>query len=403
MIRKLQIKFVIINMTMITIMLCVIFGLVYHFTRSNLETESISMMKTIAADPFQLGRPNAQTPELRLPYFTLQLGLRGELVSTGGGYYDLSDKAFLKDLIDVSVGSRRETGIVKKHNLRFCRVATPRGTVLVFSDMSSENRTLDNLFQTLLIIGLFSFWVFLCISIFLSRWAVKPVATAWSQQKQFVADASHELKTPLTVIMTNAEMLQSETYDEAERKTFSKSILLMSQQMKLLVESMLELAKSDADQTKQQMQPVDLSKLILDTAISFEGVFVEKCLTVESHVEPGISIRGSEQAMQQVVDILLDNAQKYSAPGGKTVVRLYSSSYGKCQLRISNPGAEIPQADLKKIFQRFYRMDQARSRDGSFGLGLSIAESIVIQHKGKIWAESKAGINTFIVELRKGT
>lgn len=401
MIRKLQVKFVIINMAIVTVMLCIIFGLVYNTTKTNLETQSISMMKTIAADPFRLGRPNEQSPDLRLPYFTLQLGIKGELISTGGGYYDLSDRDFLKDLIDESVGSRRETGIVEQHGLRFCRVSTPRGTVLVFSDMSSENNTLDHLVRNCLIIGILSFLGFLVVSIFLSRWAVKPVAAAWLQQKQFVADASHELKTPLTVIMTNAELLQTDEYEEQERKNFSQSILTMSQQMKTLVEKLLELARSDAEQTKQQMKPVDLSKLILDTAISFEGVFIERGLTVESEVESGITVNGSEPMLQQIADILLDNAQKYSSPGGETTVRLYSSGYGKCRLTVSNPGKEIPPEDLKRIFQRFYRMDKARSRDGSFGLGLSIAESIVAQHKGSIWAESKDGMNTFIVELRK--
>ena len=178
---------------------------------------------------------------------------------------------------------------------------------------------------------------------------------------------------------------------------------MMSHQMKALVEKLLELARSDAEQTKQQMQPVDLSKLILDAAISFEGVFIEKGLTVESKVEPGIIVKGSAQALGQVADVLLDNAQKYSAPGGETTVRLHSGRAGKCRLTVSNPGAEIPPEELKKIFRRFYRVDKARSRDGSFGLGLSIAESIVTQHKGRIWAESKDGINTFIVELRKGT
>ena len=173
----------------------------------------------------------------------------------------------------------------------------------------------------------------------------------------------------------------------------------MSQQMKLLVENMLELARSDAEQSRQQMQPVDFSKLVLDSAISFEGVFVENGLTLESSAESEITVQGNEQALQQVVDILLDNAQKYSYLGGQTMVRLYSVGTNKCQLKVSNPGAEIPAEDLKKIFQRFYRMDTARSRDGSFGLGLSIAESIVAQHKGKIWAESKDGFNTFFVEF----
>lgn len=402
MIRKLQIKFVIINMTMVTFMLCVIFGLVYNATRSNLEAESISMMKSIAMDPFQLGRPNEQSSDLRLPYFTLILGLKGELVSAGGGYYDLSDKAFLKDMIDHSVKTQRESGIIEDHNLRFCRVVRPMGTVLVFSDMTSENNTLNNLLRISLIIGMLSFFGFLAISIFLSKWAVKPVAAAWKQQKQFVADVSHELKTPLTVIMTNAELLQNDGFEESERKNFSQSILTMSRQMKCLVEKMLELAKSDSRETKRQMKPVDLSKLILDTAISFEGIFVEKGLTVENEVEPGIVTLGNRDALQQLADILLDNAQKYSSPGGETKVCLRSSGQGKCRLLVSNPGKEIPVEDLKKIFQRFYRMDEARSRDGSFGLGLAIAESIVTRHKGRIWAESKDGINTFTVELRKG-
>ena len=403
MIRKLQIKFVMINMTIVTIMLCIIFGLVYNSTKTNLENESIDMMKTIAVDPLHLGPPDEPIADLRLPYFTLQLGLKGELVSTGGGYYDLSNREFLVSLVNESVGSRRETGILEEHALRYCRVPTPMGTVLVFSDMSSEIRTLDNLIRTLLIIGILSFLGFLAVSIFLSRWAVKPVAAAWQQQKQFVADASHELKTPLTVIMTNADLLQNDDYDRTDHKNFSKSILLMSQQMKMLVEKMLELAKSDAEQNKQQMKPVNLSKLVLDTTISFEGVFVDKGLSVENSIEPGITVQGCEAALGQVLDILLDNAQKYSSPDGKTSVRLLSTGQCKCQLRISNPGDEISEEDLKRIFQRFYRMDKARSRDGSFGLGLSIAENIVSQHRGKIWAESRDGINTFIVELRRRT
>ena len=110
-------------------------------------------------------------------------------------------------------------------------------------------------------------------------------------------------------------------------------------------------------------------------------------------------IHGHPDHLRQVLEILLDNAQKYSYLGGETIVRLYGVGPNKCQLKVSNPGAEIPTEDLKKIFQRFYRMDKARSRDGSFGLGLSIAESIVTQHKGKIWAESKDGYNSFYIEL----
>lgn len=401
MIKKLQIKFVAINMAMVTIMLCVIFGLVYHFTRANLEAQSISMMQSIAANPFHLGAPDEYTSELRLPYFTVQLGPLGELVSTGGGYYDLSDRTFLRDLVDESLGSRKQIGILREHDLRFCRVSSPAGTVLVFSDMSSENNTLDNLLKNSICIGIVSFLLFLGISIFLSRWAVKPVEAAWRQQKQFVADASHELKTPLTVIMTNADMLQSGEYDAPAQRQFSKNILLMAQQMRCLVEEMLTLAKSDAEQKRVQMAPLDLSKLVREASLSFEGVFADKGMTLSAEIEDNISVRGNARALEQVVEILLDNAQKYSAPCSETVLRLAAMGQGKCRLCVSNHGEAISDEDLHQIFRRFYRIDKARSRDGGFGLGLSIAQSIVTQHGGRIRAESQAGVNTFIVELRK--
>ena len=401
MLKQLQRKFVVINMTFICLMLIVIFTLVYGSTKKNLESESINMMRAIATNPFQPGRPNNPTSDLKLPFFTLQIGNDGKLLSSSGGYYDLSDEDFLEELIEESEKDNRETGIIEDHSLRYCRVNTPMGTVLVFSDMSSEKTTLNNLLKSFALIGLISFFAFLGISILLAKRAIKPVAKAWDQQKQFIADASHELKTPLTVIMTNTELLQADDYTEKERHNFLLGISMMSQQMRHLVEKMLSLAKSDAQEAPIIMVPFDFSELVLDTAISFEGVFVEKDLLLESHIESNISVTGHQESLKQVVDILLDNAQKYSFENSTTRITLDSVDRKHCRLSISNPGNMISQEELKSIFQRFYRADKARKRDGSFGLGLSIAENIVLKHKGKIWAESKNGINTFYVELRK--
>ena len=401
MIKKLRIKFVVINMAMMTVMLCVIFGMLYNFTKNSLVSESVSMMKTIASNPFQTGRPGEYPSDLQLPYFSLQIGPRGELLSTGGGYYDLSDMEFLGELIADTLGSGQETGVIEEHNLRFYQAPNPAGTVLVFADMSSEQNTLENLLQTSLFIGFLSFGSLLLISIVLSRWSIRPVEKAWVQQKQFVADASHELKTPLTVIMTNSELLQSPDYTSEDKEQFSKSILAMAHQMRYLVERMLELARADNQQKQLTLIPINFSKVIADAAISFEGVFFEKGLSLDSRIEPDICVSGNVQALQQVVDILLDNARKYSHDAGQTVVRLYSTGYNKCRLSVTNPGPEIAQKDLTNIFRRFYRADKARSRDGSFGLGLPIAQNIIDQHHGKIWAESRSGFNTFTVELHK--
>ena len=400
MIRKLRFKFVLINMSIVTIMLCVILGLEFYFTSADLEQESIRMMENIAAQPFEQGTPRELGEEVRLPFFTLQLGPRGELVSSAGGYYDLSDGEFLDLLIDRAFSTPRRLGVLAEYNLRYYRMDTPAAQYLVFADISSEVATLEGLRSTCLIIGAVSFFAFLWASIFLSKWAVKPVEQAWKQQRDFVAAASHELKTPLTVIMANAELMQDPDYAQAEQAKFLDNILVMSRQMRRLIEQMLSLAQTDSPDGQAASAPVDLSRLVSRAALTFEPVFYEKGLSLSVQTEEGISPAGDGQQLRQVVDILLDNAQKYSQPGGATQITLKRlPRRGRCLLTVSNQGPAIPPEELENIFKRFYRMDKARSRTGSFGLGLSIAQGIVAQHRGRIWAESKEGWNHFRVEL----
>jgi signal transduction histidine kinase len=388
MIKKLRFKFVIINMGIVTIMLCSIFGLIFHFTKANLEQESINMMQNIAGRPFQLGIPSELGEDVRLPYFMIQLGVRGEMIARVGGYYDLSNDKFFDDLIDVIYTSPKRVGVIKEYNLRYYRVDTPLSHYLVFADITSELATLDNLIKSSFIIGGLSFLVFLGISILLSKWAVKPVDLAWKQQRQFVADASHELKTPLTVIMTNAELAQSPEYDEEKKQRFLASILTMSRQMRGLIEQMLELARVDNADSKVNSGTVDFSKLVSDALLPFEPVFFEKGLTLTAQIEDNIKVEGVEGELCQVLDVLLDNAQKYSKEAGTTWVTLKRQGRGRCLLTVANEGVSISPEEAKNIFKRFYRCDQARSRTGSFGLGLSIAEAIVTRNRGKIWVES---------------
>ena len=143
---------------------------------------------------------------------------------------------------------------------------------------------------------------------------------------------------------------------------------------------------------------LDLSQLTADSLLPFEPVFFEKDLLLESNLESGLFVKGSEEHLHQVVDILLDNAAKYSAPGGTVRVALKRQGSG-CLLSVSNPGEEIGKEDLKNIFKRFYRIDKARAMNHSYGLGLAIADSVVKEHGGKIWAESEKGVNTFFVQL----
>ncbi|MGM9538137.1 MAG: sensor histidine kinase [Candidatus Onthomonas sp.] len=399
MLRKLRIQFVAVIMVIVTVMLCGIFGILYFFTAENMQSESVALMQSIASEPFQPSRPGDSSVSLRFPCFVLQLGTRGEVIATGNGYYDLSDEVFLKELMDSAFASQEQTGIIEEYNLRFCRVATPLGQRLVFSDITTEKSMLQNLAKNCLIIGCLCFLAFLGISILLANWMVKPVEKAWNQQRQFVADASHELKTPLTVIMSNAELLQSPDYDVESKGQFSGSILTMSRQMRVLLERLLDLARADSGQNKASYRTLDLSSLAEKTLLPFEPLFFEQGLSLSSQIQPGITVYGSDQQLAQVLDILLDNAQKYADPSGVVILRLERTGKRHCRLSVSNPGQPLSSAELKNIFKRFYRADKARSRGGGFGLGLSIAESIVTEHHGRIWAESRDGINTFFVEL----
>ena len=296
MIQKLRFKFVLINMSIVTIMLCVILGLVFYFTSADLERESIRMMESIAAQPFQQGTPMELGEDVRLPFFTLQLGPRGELISAGGGYYDLSDGDFLDHLVQQIFASHKRLGVLPEYNLRYYRMDTPASQYLVFADISSEMATLDGLRSTCLLIGALSFFAFLWVSILLSRWAVKPVDRAWKQQRDFVAAASHELKTPLTVIMANAELMQDPDYGEENRIKFLDNILVMSRQMRRLVEQMLTLAQTDSAQSRENFAPVNLSHLVSQSILTFEPVFYEKGLSLSVQAGDNIQVMGAPTA-----------------------------------------------------------------------------------------------------------
>lgn len=397
MIRRLRIKFVCINMTIVTIMLCVIFGLVLHFTSSSMEQESIQMMQSVVHEPFRPGIPGKHAPGIRMPYFALQVGGDGRLVVSGGGYYDLTDRAVLEELIALS--SVKKNGVLPDYGLRYVRVVTPTSQYIVFADMSSEISMINNLLRNCLIIGGISFVLFLIISILLAHWAVRPVERAWEQQRQFVADASHELKTPLTVILSNAQMLSGNGEDPQLREKLTANILAVSQQMRDLVTKLLNCAQMDQGVEQISMCAVDLSQTVSDALLPFDSVFFERGMELEGEIRDDIWVRGSESHLVQMVDILLDNAAKYGRHGGTVRVSLSGQGKRHCLLTVSNQGEEISRQELRDIFKRFYRSDTARVRNGSYGLGLSIAQGIVKAHGGKIWAESGGGENTFFVQL----
>ena len=409
MLKRLRVKFICINMAIVVAMLLVIFGLVIDSTQRNLERESAELLHSAlgggAPRRLDFGRGPMgnhgaqQNLPAMLPYITVELDEEGGIRRYEGMPFDMSESlSELEALTAAALAGAEDAGVLSDWGFRYLRVETPTGTRLAFADMSNELATMQGLLKTCLLIGGASLAVFFVISLLLARWAVKPVEEAWTQQKQFVSDASHELKTPLTVIMTNAELLTSPDYDAAAKSHFSANILTMARQMRGLVESLLELARVDRGAVEGAAGELDFSRLCADAVLPFEPLCFEKGLPLQSEIGAGIHVRGSESHLRQVVEILLDNAQKYADAGSP--IRVVLTREGRfCRLCVSDRGAPIAEADLKRLFERFYRAEKARSRDGSYGLGLSIAQKIVESHHGKIWAESRDGLNSFYVSL----
>jgi len=397
-IKKLRIKFICVNMFSVICLLVAVAAVVFGYMRSELIEDRVAMMSRVAEEP-----PRPHVPvgkgkdEPLLSWFTLERTEGGGVKSYGSDTFDLSDEALLERILETAEKMPEKTGTLKEFDLRYYRTEKDRTLKVVFSDLASERVTLHRVYRAYARIGTASAAGLFVLNLLLSAWAVRPVDEAWRQQKQFVADASHELKTPLTVIMSNAELLQQPDYDAAQRQQFSASILTMARQMRSLVEGLLELARLDSARETPEFETLDYSAMVEDCLLPFEPLYYERGLALESAVEPGIHVRGKEQSLCQVIDILLDNAQKYSLPGS---VHLDLSQTGRtCLLTVKNPTSELSRAECRDIFKRFYRRDEARTVSGSYGLGLSIAESIVNRHGGKITCEWADGEICFSVTL----
>ena len=399
MIKKLRIKFVCYVMLHVTILLILSLTVLVSYIQKSMVSERYSVLHRIAEDPGRKFRPSTvDESDFYPPYFILVSDGNGNLLSSGDSLFDLSEIEVLEKLYERTLGIGKLEGIVEEYDLRFVRMETPWGPKLVFADMSGERAMTRHLVKDSILVGLGALAIFTGVSLLLSVWAIKPVDQAWRQQKQFVSDASHELKTPLTVIMSNAELLQEPGYSDEQRRGFSESILAMSQQMRHLVESLLNLARLDTLwETDSFVADLNLSALVEDCILPFEPLYFERGLLLESSVEPDLHIRGNELALRQCADILLDNAQKYSDPG---TVRLCLRRSGRqAELTVSNPSPELSKSECRDVFKRFYRRDTSRSDSGSYGLDLPIAEGIVSRHGGKIVCDWENGRICFTVTL----
>lgn len=281
--------------------------------------------------------------------------------------------------------SGTETGTIS--NFQFYQLPKENGTLMVFTDKRAELDMLSKLIRTTIIIGIAAFLILSVAAYFFSRQVMKPLKTAFEKQKQFISDASHELKTPVTVISANADVLSDEI-GENKWLTYIKS---QTERMNILVNDLLNLTRLENNTADFIRTDFDLSKAVVNTALPFECQAFETNKKFELDIEEGISVNGSEHHIKQMTAIFIDNALKYSDDGGIVRVTLKKSG-DKRFLSIYNTGTGVKDSEKDKIFERFYRSDESRNRaTGGYGLGLAIAKSIIDRHKFKIAVENQEG------------
>jgi len=234
--------------------------------------------------------------------------------------------------------------------------------------------------------------------------ALVPLKEAYDKQKQFAADASHELRTPLAVVMASADLLLA---DPSIQNPFLRQVLedLKSEVKKMtnLVSDLLMVARSDNNALKFKIQRVDLTELIAQVVRTMKPIAEKKnILLVGEEFDRKTFVNCDEQKIKQLAIILVDNAIKYTTSGGSVLVRFESADDTQTIFSVADSGIGIAEEDLDKVFERFYRVDKARSREmGGNGLGLAIAAEIVKLHDGKISVASKLGEGTkFTVTLK---
>ena len=267
-------------------------------------------------------------------------------------------------------------------------------TLTIIDNTSPRERLIDLLKTSIFIFVLLEI-IIIYISVKLTSWIIKPVIEAFDKQKQFIADASHELKTPISVIMASAEALDN----EPNEKKWLNNIKSESERMGNLISDLLDMAKLESG-IKEQYNIEDLSKIVERSVLTFESLIYEKNIKLKYDIEENIKYKCNGNQIKQVVMILLDNALKHTSSKGNIIVELKKDK-NNIIIEVKNEGKEIPKEEREKIFERFYRIDESRNRnENRYGLGLAIAKNIILNHNGKISVNYCDGYNVFKVVLK---
>ena len=393
MIRHLRWKVVATNMLLISLVLLAVFAAVVLISRDNYrKSVQQQLYQALESGDYGSRQPGAEG----IPCFVAEVYASGMARVAGNSYYDLSDQSQLAAIVTEALAQEEDTGLLADFHLRYLRKTGYTSTLIAFTDTTLESTTMRSMAAVCSLAGSAALLVLFLCSYLLAGVVTRPVGAAWAQQEQFLSDASHELKTPLTVILSSAELLNQSALPE--QAVYIDNIREESRRMKLLVEDMLTLSRAQRSAGSLPEQTADLSEAAMTAALRFEPVAFEAGKRLEYDIAPELPVRGDGGKLGQALAALLDNAVKYSAGG--TDIRLTAEKQGRfAVVTVADSGPDIPAEKLPHIFDRFYRADEARTDGDSFGLGLPIAKAIIDAHRGTLRCESGGGVTRFIITL----
>lgn len=343
--------------------------------------------------PFE--RPEIITEETKFStrFFTVWMNSKNEIIDRDTDSVSSVDDEQSEEYAHKAIKENRERGWISSY--RYKVFNHPKGKALVFVN-GEMNRIVSHrfLFVSFLVL-LCSGIVLLMLLVVMSKKVVSPIAESYEKQKQFITDANHELKTPLALIMSNVDIVET----EFGKSDWLDDIRSEGQRMGKLINHMVSLSRMDEEQNKPEKERFNLSKTVREVLETFSCLAKENGLVIAGNIVDDIYYKGNQQMIRQLLSVLLDNAVKYCDNNGHIFVGL--SGKHTAQLTVENTYADADNLELDKLFDRFYRADKARTYDGSFGIGLSLAKEIVSKHGGEISAYRKENIIGFKVELKQ--
>ena len=408
MLKRLRREFVAITMALVGLVLVVALGSAYltSYTTQHAMTREL-LARVLWSDDFsaQLGDTSGTQGADTALTIVVDVDANGDATPWASTPVQIP-AGTLSHLLMEALESESSSGESDDYPISWMRAErSDGGWRVALADTYSRDKALRAQATTSLAIFAASMGALFVVVRLLSGWALRPVEEAWSRQRRFVSDASHELKTPLAVILANTQILEREGSLDDETRRWVSSTSEEAGHMKGLVEDLLTLARADEESASGtgslRREDVNLSELVDGCALEFDAVAFERGCSIECSAAAGVRAQGDIAQLERVVRTLLDNATKYATRG--SVVRVDLATEGRhARLCVTNEGEPIAEKDLAHLFDRFYRTDDARERQasGGFGLGLAIAKSIVEAHGGSIAATSTpAGLTTFTVTL----